>query len=237
MSVYGFDIEIYKEISSGEDWRTISPLGITCAAIVGDDGNNFVFYPGCHYALDWRVTPPEPMGQKDLFALANRLDQLHRQGHTIVTWNGSFDFAVLYDELKVGDYWSDIVLNHVDPMFEVVCVRGHPVGLDKVAKAMGLPGKPEGMSGALAPAMWKESPEKRYEVIQYVIQDSITQRDVYLAIKNAGYLSWTARSGYKRSVAMKLRTVKECLALPVLSTPIVPRSNFYDLVLKEFTNG
>jgi hypothetical protein len=42
------------------------------------------------------------------------------------------------------------------------------VGLDAAARGMGIKGKPEGMSGAVAPVLWAEG--KREEVLSYVVQ-------------------------------------------------------------------
>ena len=57
-------------------------------------------------------------------------------------------------------------------MFHVLCRLGHGVSLNAAAHGMGLEGKPEGMNGRLAPALWAEG--KREEVLRYVAHDART---------------------------------------------------------------
>ena len=84
--------------------------------------------------------------------------------------------------------------------------------------AWGLPGKPEGMSGAKAPVLWAEG--KREEVLRYVAQDVRTTLDLATACESLGALRWVARSGKLRT--MKLPegwlTVSEALELPLPDT-------------------
>ncbi|NJL29595.1 MAG: hypothetical protein HC897_17760, partial [Thermoanaerobaculia bacterium] len=94
-------------------------------------------------------------------------------GFTLLTWNGlGFDLDVLAEESGRLDDCRRLARSHVDMMFDVVCRLGYPLGLDKVAKAMGLAGKTQGMSGELAPKMWAEG--RHDEVLAYVAQDVVT---------------------------------------------------------------
>jgi hypothetical protein len=115
-------------------------------------------------------------------------------------------------------------------MFDVVCRLGYPLALDKVAKAMGLAGKTEGMTGELAPKMWAEG--RHQEVLDYVAQDVVTTLELAHEAEKRGTVLWTARSGK----AMRLplgrgwKSVEEALKTPEpdtswMSTPL-RRSKF-----------
>jgi hypothetical protein len=66
---------------------------------------------------------------------------------------------------------------------------------------MNLAGKPEGMSGAVAPVLWAQG--KREEFLVYVAQDVCASMDLAVACEFRGELRWIARSGKVRSVALE----------------------------------
>ena len=73
-------------------------------------------------------------------------------------------------------------------MFQVFCVRGHPVGLDKAAQGLGIRGKPPGMAGVLAPQMWAEG---RYqEVLDYVGHDVRITLEIAAKCEQQGAFRW-----------------------------------------------
>ena len=86
------------------------------------------------------ASPEKRISREDSLGLVQYLSKMVGNGYRIVTWNGlQFDFDILAEES--GD----------------------------AAKSMGLPGKPEGMSGSQAPRLWADGHFK--EVLEYVAQD------------------------------------------------------------------
>ena len=85
-------------------------------------------------------------------------------------------------------------------MFHVLCKLGYGVSLDAAARGMGLAGKPNGMNGKLAPALWAEG--KREEVLRYVGQDAKTTLALATACETCGKFRWVARSGRLRTMPL-----------------------------------
>ncbi len=225
-----FDLEIATSIPDGEpDWKKFRPLGISCFATAEQDGaragHGWVFDP----LLKEPLFAPR-MSYDEAVTLVEHLEDAVMLGFTILTWNGlGFDFDVLAEESGLHDRCVALALASVDPMFQVFCQKGFPLGLDTAAKGMGLEGKTEGMHGDLAPVMWQN---KEYDkVLAYVKQDTKVTLDVALAIERERHLFWTSKSGRAQRLYMhKLLTVQECLALPLpdqswMSDPW-PRSKF-----------
>ena len=93
------------------------------------------------------------MSQADARGLAEYLSKMAADGFQVLTWNGlAFDFDILAEESGAAASCAECAIDHVDMMFHAFCALGYPIGLDKAAQGMGLPGKPPGMSGAKAPA-------------------------------------------------------------------------------------
>lgn len=208
MKFVGFDIEIAKLVPNGEDWHDHTPLGITCASLVADDLTE-AFWAG---KSTGEYLPF--MSALEAESMLIRMSELVSAGYTIVTWNGlGFDFPVLEIEAESVDLCKQTAIHHVDMMFQFLCEKGFPVGLDTVAKTMGLPGKPEGMHGDLAPVMWANG--QYQEVIDYVIQDSRTTLDVANLTTKMRALMWTTKKGYRSSIRInEWKPVKECFAIP-----------------------
>jgi len=192
-----FDIETAKEWPDGESWRPHRPLGISCAATLpGDTG-----VPNVWHGKADDGSPADRMSRQDAAGLVDHLLAMLGEGYTILTWNGlGFDFDVLAEESGRADDCKRLALGHVDMMFHVFCQLGFPVGLDAAAKAMHLPGKPEGMTGLLAPAMWAEG--KRQEVLEYVAQDVRTTLDLATLCEREKRLRWITRRGKVSSMAL-----------------------------------
>jgi hypothetical protein len=91
---------------------------------------------------------------------------------------------------------------------------GYPIGLDKAAQGMGLPGKLPGMSGILAPQLWAQG--RFQEVLEYVAQDVRTTLQIALACEERRKLEWITRKGTKSSMPLRngWLTVREALKLP-----------------------
>jgi len=211
MNYCAFDIEIVKSIPEGQDWKHIRPLGISCAATIKS---------GCsHPDYFYHGMPNDPiegaMNIDELQKLVSHL--LQAKDCKIVTWNGlGFDFDVLAEEYGEMDVIRKMALNHIDMMFHFFCVKGYMVGLNAVAKGLGLPGKTEGMHGDLAPIMWAKSLDERKKVVEYVGQDAITTLQVAEETEGRGFFKWTTKSGNMAYFALDSNwlTVNEALKLP-----------------------
>ena len=238
--VIAFDLEIVKEIPPGcADWRSIRPLGISCAATAEyDENGNKKVFTWFHGEPDNPI--PGAMTQFELSSgLLLYLQVKADQGFTILTWNGlQFDFDVLAEESGHYQDCIDLAMNSIDMMYQVVCTKGYPLGLDTVAKGLGLPGKTEGMHGDLAPAMWAGSLEERLKVLEYVQQDAQTTLDVYLESVHKCGICWTSKTGRRQSVyiGQDWKTVTECNLIPKpdtswMTNPMT-RESFYAWIPK-----
>lgn len=192
-----FDIETAKEWPDGADWSRYRPLGISCAATLPADTDTARVWHG----LTGDDQPADRMTRQDVAKLVEHLLAMVGDGYTILTWNGlGFDFQILAEESGMSQECQSLALGHVDMMFHVLCELGHPVALDAAAQAMGLPGKPEGMSGLLAPGMWAEG--KRQEVLDYVAQDARTTVDLATLCEQGGCFRWVTRRGTTGRMAL-----------------------------------
>jgi hypothetical protein len=141
------------------------------------------------------------MTREEAGKMVEYLGEQTGRGDTIVTWNGvGFDLDVLAEESGMLRECRKLAANHVDMMFHVVCRLGHGVGLDAAARGMGVQGKPEGMSGEVAPVLWAQG--KREEVLRYVAHDVRTTLDLATACEALGALRWIARSGKVRRMML-----------------------------------
>jgi len=233
-----FDIEIARALPEGEsDWKAYRPLGISCAAVLPANDEE----PLLLHGLTIGRRPAEQMSRQDAVNLVHCLSRMVSGGYTILTWNGlGFDFDILAEESQMLEECSWLALNHVDMMFHAFCELGHPIALDRAAKAMGLSGKPEGMSGALAPRLWATG--KYQEVLDYVAQDARTTLELAQTCEERGYLQWIAHSGHIRTMALSKGwlTVREAMALPKpdtswMSNPL-PRSKFTSWIANSSDN-
>lgn len=205
----GWDIEIAKDIPPDTEWQEVAPLGITCGAI--SRGNKA--------AVVWRSRDDGPMSKEECQDMVKFLMDIVDKGYVITTWNGlSFDFPVLAQESGMHDECAELALNHVDMMYHVVCLKGFGIGLDTVAKTMELGGKTEGMSGALAPILWRAGDFDR--VLGYVAQDAKSTVVVAKTCDYAEVLKWTTRKGKisKLPLSGGWLTVREANQLPVPDT-------------------
>jgi hypothetical protein len=222
-----FDIEVATEFPiEAADWSPYRPLGISCAATVPSDGP-----PRTWHGVDARGLPADRMSRREAAAMVEHLASMAGQGYTVLTWNGlGFDFDVLAEESGMAAACRELAAGHVDMMFHAFCQLGHPVGLDAAAKAMRLPGKPEGLAGRMMPGLWAEG--KREEVLQYVVQDARTTLDLAVACQRQGRLRWISRRGAPKEMPLPSGwlEVSEARKLPEpdtswMNNPI-PRSRF-----------
>ena len=207
-----FDIETAKEVP-GEDfnWRPHRPLGISCAATLESESGQ----PTLWHAKTRGGAPGERMTREDARGLAEYLFRMAAKGFTVLTWNGlAFDFDILAEESGAAASCQQTALGHVDMMFHVFCSQGYPIGLDKVAQGMGLPGKPAGMSGIKAPELWAKG--QFQEVLDYVAQDVRTTMQIARACERRRRLEWITRKGAKSSLPLAdgWLTVQDAMRLP-----------------------
>jgi hypothetical protein len=226
MKYLAFDLEIAKEIpEDATDWKAHRPLGITCAAAASSDGSLWNWY-----AQDESGAYSTSMPKEQCCHMVRMLQAIG-SAYTILTWNGlGFDFDILAEESGMFEECKELALNHIDMMFHFFASKGFPLGLDAASKGMGLPGKPEGMDGAIAPKLWAN--EEYHRVLDYVSWDVKNTLGVAESVEQAGRLDWTARSGRPNTwYSEKWLTVKKALALPKPDTDWLtnpwPRSKFY----------
>jgi len=216
MKYVAFDLEVGKEVPEGGDWKELFPLGITCASTVTSDGHMLTWYHG-NKGL-WSVPSIGYMSPDEVGELIHYLKTKHDEGYVILTWNGlSFDFAVLADESNGQQrLCQNLAMDHVDMMFQILCQKGYPIGLNAVAEGLGLGGKSEGMSGALAPVMWKGSVIDRLKVLNYVDKDSLLTLEIAIKAAEQKFFEWTSRSGRLNKFPLwkGWLTVKRCLKMP-----------------------
>ena len=221
-----FDIETAKDVPGDDfNWRPHRPLGISCAATLASDAAQ----PTLWYSKTPEDLPEKQLTREDAKNLVQYLEQMAASGYKILTWNGlAFDFDILAEESAAN--CRELALGHVDMMFHVVCALGYPVGLDKAAKGLGLPGKPAGMSGLLAPQLWAQG--RHEEVLSYVAQDVRTTMQVAQTCEQRRRFEWLTRKGTisKMPLSNGWLTVTEAQRLPLpdtswMSTPLL-RSEF-----------
>jgi len=226
MKYVAFDLEITREIPEGaEDWATFRPLGISCAATTESDGPEELYnlWHGSEQHSGMLAPQMSP-------ALCRRLVSYfvtrQKDGYRIVTVNGlGFDFDILAEECQddsAAETCRQLALGHTDIGFAMFCQKGFMVGLSAMAKGLGVAGKTEGMSGALAPSMWAESRESQEKVLEYVQQDVRATANIYDALLATRRMYWTTKRGArsKRPWYPKISgdghiiNVREALGLP-----------------------
>jgi hypothetical protein len=207
-----FDIETAKDVP-GEDfnWRPYRPLGIACAAALQSDAGEPILW----FGKKPDGTPAERMSKAEAADLVRRLSEMAAGGYTLLTWNGlGFDFNILAEESGAESECKELALNHVDMMFHVFCDRGFPVALDKAAQALGIPGKPAGMSGFLAPRLWAQ--REYQKVLDYVAQDVRIALAVALKCEERKKFEWLTQRGTKSKMSLPKGwlAVRDALLLP-----------------------
>lgn len=232
MKFIAWDIEI-ATLVDGEDWKAQRPLGISCAAYAWEEHG--IIVTKAMYGNTWEgglATPSPRMSQDECQHMVTELIEATGEGYTILTWNGQgFDWDMLAEESGMHAECCNLALNHVDMMFHIFCLKGFPLGLDAVAKGLGLSGKTEGMSGAQAPLLWSEG--KYSQVLEYVQQDVRSTLEVALTARRLGGIHWKSKSGRANHLQiMRWLTVSDALKTPTPDTSWMsnpwPRSKFID---------
>jgi hypothetical protein len=223
-----FDLETAKDVPGVDfNWKAHRPLGICCAAALASDGKETIVWHG-------KTVGGQPAGRLsrvEAQKLVKELTGFVADGYTLLTWNGlGFDFDVLAEEADCRKQCQTLAKQHVDMMFHVFCDRGFPVGLEKAAQALRIPGKPEGMSGILAPKLWAKGQFQK--VIDYVSQDVRITLQVALQCEQRRRFHWLTSRGKPSSMTLHRGwlTVEEALRLPKPDTSwmdhSLPRHHF-----------
>ncbi len=207
-----FDLETAKDVPGESfDWRPHRPLGITCAAAHLTDAKEPIIW---HGKLP-DGSPSPCMSKEEVRKLVEELLSHVENGYTVLTWNGlGFDFDILAEESGYQGECKDLALGHVDMMFHVFCDRGFPVALNNAAKALEIPGKPDGMSGLMAPKLWAEG--KYREILDYVVQDVRITQQVAVKCEEQRRFDWITQRGKRSSVKLShgWLSVTDALRLP-----------------------
>jgi hypothetical protein len=207
-----FDIETAAVLPDKMfDWRSHRPLGISCAAtLVADDAGPHVWH-----GRTPEGTPAGRMQQQEARCLVEYLAKMANDGYSILTWNGlAFDFDILAEESGERDICKRLAWGHVDMMFQVFCRQGYRVALGRAAQGMKIPGKPEGMSGIMAPRLWAEGHHQK--VLDYVSQDVRITMQLAKKCEQCGQFRWVTQKGTRHWIDLSegLLTAKEAFCLP-----------------------
>ena len=210
-----FDIETAKILPpETTDILAHRPLGIACAAAARSDSPEPLVWHGTDGGR-----PAARMSREVCCAMVADLEALVSGGYTLLTWNGlAFDLDIVAEESGLVESCARLALEHVDMMFHVVCSLGHGVALQKAAEGLGLPGKPDGMSGKDAPALWASG---NYEaVLRYNVEDVRLALRVLETSGSRGELRWITRrnSTGRMPLTGGWRRVRDALALPLPDT-------------------
>ena len=226
-----FDIETAKPLPEEvTDLLSHRPLGIACAAAVDIEGQHEVLWHGRNAG-----TFAAQMSRAEAQGLVHDLVGFVEGGYSLVTWNGvGFDFNILAKESGLPGECASLALAHIDLMFHIVCSRGFPLALDKVAQGMGLPGKPSGTSGSKAPTLWANGHQS--DVLDYVVGDCRTTFAVARAAQQRGSIEWVTAKGRHATMALPSGwlTVDQAMQLPLpdtswMRTPLT-RESFTDWI-------
>jgi hypothetical protein len=222
-----FDLEIATDLPDDDrDWWGHGPLGISCAGLMreGVDADPVVvFDPGASPQLFEQAT--KRLTREGATRLVEALSDAVRHGFTIVTWNGlGFDFRLLALETGLVASCSELARNSIDMMFQVVCVNGYMLSLDRALAGMGLQskihairmndGREAPIGGREAPRLWQAGEYRA--VMEYCAGDVRQTLALARECERRSRLSWTSRRG--KPARMNLEkgwlTVRQCLALP-----------------------
>lgn len=202
-----FDLEIAESMVDVYDNQHIS-----CAAIFSDQG--VAYHQNYPYMI-----------QSDASALVDTLHRVVADGYKIVSWNGlSFDFKVLAAQSGRHEDCRVLAMNHYDIMFQILCVKGYPLGLDKACGGAGLEGKKHEvtlstgevltqMDGKRAPELWASG--ERQAVLEYLHDDVEQLWKLATVIETKKSISWIANSGkFNAFHVPELLPVIDCLNIP-----------------------
>ena len=222
-----FDIELADvfDLKPGEDLEKYAPFNISVASTAIDGGQERLWF-----STDADGEPSANMARETAGQLLEYVRQKQRQGHMVCAWNGlGFDLRWIGHVADARDLAAEAALDSFDPMFQFFNQRGFPVGLAKVAEAMGVTGKTV-MTGAEAPKHWQDGHHEL--VMEYVMEDARMTNAVIGQIMKEKELRWvTQRGSLAREPMSVLKPVHQVLRDPKpdqswMDGPI-PREKFH----------
>lgn len=184
---------------------------ITCGATA----TNRLYTPKHWYSMSGPPDfEPQPIIHQDTaLDLLGYLAGMVASGYKLVTWNGTaFDWRLLAQETGCPKLCARLALKSYDPMFQFLCMKGHPVGLQAASTAIGYDGKL--MDGLDAIVEW---PQQAAKVLDYVGQDAVLTVQVFEESVRAKGLAWLTKEHQEYNYWPWIYgplTVQECLWLP-----------------------
>ena len=230
MKLLSFDIEISDvfELGKYEDIEKYAPFHISVAATAIHNGEERIWY-----SEDADGSPALSVTQQRAHELLEYLDEMQQAGFMVCAWNGlNFDLKWIGHQAEDMALAARIALKSYDPMFQFFNQAGFPVGLAKVAQAMGI-SQEKLMDGADAPKQWRAG--NCQEVMDYCLGDCQMTNLIILAIQKAGKTKWVTAKGQVRSKPTpRFKTVEDVIQDPEpdqswMDTPM-PRLKFYQWV-------
>ena len=217
-----FDIETSEQAQDDK----ISP--ITVASTVTSDGEEHAWFSHptdktngmigkgtdetwANYSSDGKLSPL--MSRDTAQAMLEYMSQKVEQGYSLCAWNGAgFDLKMIGHLADNVELAGQLTMNLIDPMYQVLTIKGYPVGLAAVQKGLGI-AQEKSMAGKDAPDAWGNGEYQK--VIGYVIGDSQITLQIVLAIAKANGMKWTSKTGKPCVLSLsKLKTIAECLLDP-----------------------
>ncbi len=211
MKIVGFDIETSNvfDLQPGEDIDKYAPFDVAVAATQVHGGEHRLWF-----SLDANERPLVQLQRQRAQELLQYLEELQRTGHAICAWNG-LSFDLQWIARAAGDVAtaSRIARAMYDPMFQFFKLKGFPVGLDAVAKGLGI-GMNKTMDAADAPREWRAGNYQR--VCDYVLGDVRMTNEIVSAIIRRREIAWITQRGKLSTVSVPhLRTVEDCMGDPM----------------------
>ncbi|MGB3212851.1 MAG: ribonuclease H-like domain-containing protein [Desulforhopalus sp.] len=230
MNLLSFDIEISDvfELGKYEDLEKYAPFNISVAATAVYQGEERVWY-----SEDETGHPALNLTQQKAHLLLEYLEEMQQKGYMVCAWNGlGFDLKWIGRQADDMALAAKIALKSYDPMFQFFNLAGFPIGLAKVAQAMGIV-QEKLMDGADAPKEWRAGNHR--QVMDYCLGDCQMTNLIIRAIQKVKQVRWVTAKGHVSSKPMpRLKSVEEIIRDPGpdqswMGTPI-PKSNFYKWV-------
>ncbi len=230
MKLLSFDIEISDvfELTDYEDMEKHAPFHVSVAATAVHGGEERLWY-----SVDESNLPTMNLTPDKALELLTYLEAMQNEDFMVCAWNGlSFDLKWLGHQADDMPLAARVALKCYDPMFQFFNQAGFPVGLAKVAQAMGI-AQEKLMDGADAPKQWRAG--NFQQVMDYCMGDSQMTNLIVLAILKAKKVQWITARGKASSKPMPhLKTVEQVLEDPEpdqswMDTPM-PRAKFYQWV-------